>query len=192
LTKYLRNSGENAKQVYTLNLAMFSMFIENISLFSQFAIIKSFTEKKNLLKEVDTVVEASMKEELIHAQLGMYIINLIKKEYPEWFDKEFYEKIYKAAKKAYLAEERILEWIFEEGEIDTVSLASLREFIKSRFNESIITIGGKAQFEINETLLEDLHWMTEATYGYVRNDFFNTQSTNYTKFQKSITAKDLF
>lgn len=192
LTKYLRNSGENAKQVYTLNLAMFSMFIENISLFSQFAIIKSFTEKKNLLKEVDTVIEATMKEELIHAQLGMYIINLIKKEYPEWFDKAFYEKIYKAAHKAYAAEEKILEWIFEEGEIESVSLDSLKEFIKSRFNDSITTIGGKKQFEINEEKLESLHWMTEATYGYVRNDFFNTQGTNYTKFQKSITARDLF
>ena len=51
LTKYLKNSGDNAKQVYTLNLALFSMFIENVSLFSQFAIVKSFTEKKNLLKE---------------------------------------------------------------------------------------------------------------------------------------------
>lgn len=192
LTKYLRNSGENAKQVYTLNLAMFSMFIENISLFSQFAIIKSFTEKKNLLKEVDTVVEASMKEELCHAELGMYIINLIKKEYPEWFDKEFYSKIYKAANKAYVAEERILDWIFEAGEIESVSLASLKEFIKTRFNDSIKTIGGKAIFEVDEEKLKELQWMTEATYGYVRNDFFNTQGTNYTKFQKSITAKDLF
>lgn len=192
LTKYLRNSGENAKQVYTLNLAMFSMFIENISLFSQFAIIKSFTKHKNLLKEVDTVIEASMKEELIHAQLGMYIINLIKVEYPEWFNKDFYDKINRAALKAYEAEIKILEWIFEEGEIDSISLDSLKEFIKNRFNDSITTIGGKKLFEINDEKLKDLYWMVEAIYGYVRNDFFNTQGTNYTKFQKSITSKDLF
>lgn len=192
LTKYLKNSGDNVKQVYTLNLALFSMFIENISLFSQFAIIKSFNKKKNLLKEVNTIIEATMKEELIHAQLGIYIINLVKAQYPEWFDEDFYAKIYRAAKKAYEAEDKILLWIFEKGEIESVSLDALREFIKNRFNDSIIQIGGVKQFEIDEEKLDSLYWMIEAIYGYVRNDFFSTQSTNYTKFQKSITSNDLF
>jgi len=192
LTKYLKNTGDNAKQIYTLNLSLFSMFIENVSLFSQFAIIKSFTEKKNLLKEIDTVVEATMKEEIIHAQFGIYLINLIKKEYPEWFDQDFYDKIYRACIKAYNAEEKIIDWIFEDGDIDSISVKSVKEFIKSRFNDSLISIGGKPIFEINEENLKDLYWMTEAIYGYVRNDFFSTQGTNYTKFQKSITAKDLF
>lgn len=192
LTKYLKNSGDNAKQVYTLNLALFSMFIENVSLFSQFAIIKSFKKNKNFLKEVDTVVEATMKEEIIHAQLGMYLINLVKKEYPEWFDEEFYDKINRACYKAYDAEIKILDWIFEKGEIDSVSLKSINEFIKNRFNDSITTIGGKLLFEVDEEALKPLYWMIEDIHGYVRNDFFDTQGTNYTKFQKSITASDLF
>lgn len=192
LTKYLKNSGENAKQVYTLNLALFSMFIENVSLFSQFAIVKSFTEKKNFLKEIDTVIEATMKEEIIHAQLGMCIINLIKKEYPEWFNTEFYDKIERACKKAYDAEVKILEWIFENGDIDSISLEEIREFIKLRFNESLETIGGKRMFEIDEEKIKSLYWMIESIYAYIRNDFFNTQGTNYTKFNKSITAQDLF
>ena len=171
LTKYLKNTGDNAKQVYTLNLALFSMFIENVSLFSQFAIIKSFTKKKNFLKEVDTVVEATMKEEIIHAQLGMYLINLVKKEYPEWFNEEFYTKIYRACNKAYEAEIKILNWIFEAGEIDSISLVSLDEFIKNRFNESIETIGGKPIFEIDNDKLKPLYWMVEDIYGYIRNDF---------------------
>lgn len=192
LTKYLKNSGDNAKQVYTLNLALFSMFIENVSLFSQFAIVKSFIEKKNLLKEVDTVIEATMKEEIIHAQLGMHVINLIKAEFPEWFDEEFYAKINRACKKAFEAELKIIDWIFEEGEIESVSKEAVIEFIKSRFNSSLEAIGGEAIFGINEDILRDLYWMVEAIYGYVRNDFFNTQGTNYTKFQKSITSNDLF
>jgi ribonucleoside-diphosphate reductase beta chain len=192
LTKYLKNSGNNAEQVYTLNLSLFSMFIENVSLFSQFAIVKSFTKHKNLLKEVDTIIEATMKEELIHAQFGIYLINLIKKEYPEWFDDEFYSKMYRASKKAYEAEKKILEWIFETGEIDSITLESLDEFIKNRFNDSLTGIGGKALFEVDEVKLKPLYWMVEAIYGYVRNDFFATQSTNYTKSNKSVTAFDLF
>lgn len=192
LTKYLKNSGDNAKQVYTLNLALFSMFIENVSLFSQFAIAKSFTKKKNYLLEIDTVIEATMKEELLHAQFGMYLIDLIKKEYPEWFNEDFYEKIYRACIKAYKAEVGILEWIFEKGEIESITLKTLKEFIKNRFNESLTQIGGEPVFVVNEEILKDVYWLIEDMHAYVRNDFFKTQSTNYTKFQKSITAKDLF
>ena len=192
LTKYLKNSGDNAQQVYTLNLALFSMFIENVSLFSQFAIIKAFKEHKNLLKEIDTVIEATMKEEIIHAQLGMYVINQVKTEYPEWFNEEFYTKIERACKKAYEAETKILEWIFAEGEIESISLIQVKEFIKSRFNDSLKTIGGKELFEVDEEILSPLYWMVESIYGYVRNDFFDTQGTNYTKFNKAITAEDLF
>ena len=70
--------------------------------------------------------------------------------------------------------------------------AAVIEFIKSRFNSSLVAIGGEELFEIDQDLLSELYWMVEAIYGYVRNDFFNTQGTNYTKFQKSITSKDLF
>lgn len=192
LSKYLKNSADNVKQAYTLNLALFSMFIENVSLFSQFAIIKSFTKKKNLLKEVDTIIEATMKEEIVHAQFGMYIINLIKKEYPEWFDQTFYDKIYRACAKAYEAEEKILNWIFEDGDIDSIQLATVKEFIKHRFNDSIVTIGGKPLFQVDQEKMDSLYWMIEAIYAYVRNDFFATQSTNYTKHNKSVTANDLF
>lgn len=192
LTKYLKNSGDNQQQVYTLNLALFSMFIENVSLFSQFAIIKAFKEHKNLLKEVDTVIEATMKEEIIHAQLGMYLINQVKIEYPEWFNEEFYAKIERACKKAYNAESKILEWIFQEGEIESITLAQVNEFIKSRFNDSLKTIGCKEIFQIDDEVLKPLYWMMESIYGYVRNDFFDTQGTNYTKFNKAITAEDLF
>ena len=133
-----------------------------------------------------------MKEEIIHAQFGMHTINLIKKEYPEWFDQDFYDKIYRACKKAFDAELKIIDWIFEKGEISSVSKASIIEFIKSRFNSSLKEIGGESIFEIDENKLSELYWMIEAIYAYVRNDFFNTQGTNYTKFQKSTTAKDLF
>ena len=80
LTKYLKGASDNSNENYTLTLALFSLFIENVSLFSQFAIIKSFNKYKNVLKDVDNVVQATQKEEQIHALLGAYIINQVKKE----------------------------------------------------------------------------------------------------------------
>lgn len=192
LTKYLKNSAENAKQAFTLNLALFSLFIENVSLFSQFAIIKSFKYKKNLLKDVDTVVEATMKEETVHAQFGVFLIDLIKKEYPEWFDEDFYTKIERACKKAFIAEVGIIEWIFENGEIPSISKADVIEFIKGRFNDSLQSIGGQPIFEVNKELLNNTKWLNDAVFAYVRNDFFNTQGTNYTKYNKTFNTDELF
>src|SRR4029079_16315881 len=40
LTKYLKGASENSNESYTLILTLFSIFIENVSLFSQFVVIK--------------------------------------------------------------------------------------------------------------------------------------------------------
>jgi len=63
LQKYIKGSADNAKQAYTLNIALFSSFIENCSLFSQFFIMKSLNQHKNYFSGVDNVISATMLEE---------------------------------------------------------------------------------------------------------------------------------
>lgn len=192
LSKYLKNASSDNKQLYTLTLALFSLFTENVSLFSQFAIIKAFNKKKNMLKDIDNVVQATQKEEVVHALLGIYIINQVKKEYPEWFDDEFYKKIERASKKAYEAEVKIIDWIFEQGELDFIKKETLYEFIKYRFNESVEMIGCQKIFEIDESKIKDLDWFIEEIYAQTHADFFYKKPTTYSKKTKSITSNDLF
>jgi ribonucleoside-diphosphate reductase beta chain len=192
LSKYLKNAGSDNKELYTLTLALFSLFIENVSLFSQFAIIKAFNKERNLLKDIDNVVQATQKEELVHALLGSYMINLVKKEYPEWFNEEFYATIEKAAKKAYTAEKKILEWIFEEGELEFLPLEVLDAFIQHRFNESLELIGGNKVFEVDNDKLAKLEWFIEEIYAQTHADFFYKRPTTYTKNSRSVTANDLY
>jgi len=192
LTKYLKNASDTNLQNYTLTLALFSLFIENVSLFSQFAIIKSFNKHKNLLKDIDNVVQATQKEELIHAMLGVYLVKEIKKEFPEWFDEDFYAKIYRAAKKAYDAESKIIDWIFEKGELPFLPKTLLQEFIKDRLNKSLKDIGGEEVFEVDHSYLKDLEWFQEEIYLQVNSDFFYKKPVSYSKKIKPITAGDLF
>ena len=77
LTKYLKGASDHTNEDYTLSLSLFSLFIENVSLFSQFAIIKSFNKYNNTLKDVENVVQSTAKEEVIHALLGVNLINQI-------------------------------------------------------------------------------------------------------------------
>jgi ribonucleoside-diphosphate reductase beta chain len=192
LSKYLKNASSDNKQLYTLTLTLFSLFTENVSLFSQFAVIKAFNKHKNMLKDIDNVVQATQKEEVVHGLLGIYIINKVKEEYPEWFDQDFYKKIERASRKAYDAEVKVIDWIFEEGELEFIQKETLYEFIKYRFNESIQMIGGEKIFEVDETKLADIEWFMEEIYAQTHTDFFYKKPTTYSKKTKSITSNDLF
>lgn len=192
LTKYIKGAADNTNQSYTLSLALFSLFIENVSLFSQFAIVKAFNKERNLLKDIDNVIQATMKEETLHAQLGIFIINQIKKENPEWFNADFYRVIELASHKALAAEMKILDWIFEDGELSFLPKDVVVEFIKQRFNESIEAIGGAAPFAVDEEKLTELLWLTEEILLQVHVDFFHKKSPNYSKKNQAVTANDLF
>jgi ribonucleoside-diphosphate reductase beta chain len=192
LTKYLKGASDSSNENYALTLTLFSMFIENVSLFSQFAIIKSFNRHRNLLKDIDNVVQATAKEETIHALLGAAIVQYIRAENPTWFNDGFYEKVVRASKKAYEAECKIIDWIFEAGELPFLTKDTLKEFIKSRFNESVVMIGGPEVFKIDQNKLHTMRWFQEELLTDVAIDFFFKKSTNYSKKTQSITSSDLF
>lgn len=186
--KYITGSHET----YTLTLALFSIFVENVSLFSQFLIIKSFNKYMNALKDIDNVVQATQKEETIHALLGVYIIKQIQREYPDWFNDEFFEKLRMACLKAYEAECNIIDWIFEKGELSFMPKDVVKEFVKKRFNDSLEMIGGQKVFEVNEEKLEPVKWFDDEIHAEVNTDFFHKKPVTYSKKVKSIRAEDLF
>lgn len=195
LQKYLRNVSVDdleERKKFSTTLALFSLFIENVSLFSQFAIIKSFNRHKGILKDVDNVVDATRSEEMIHAQFGAWLVNQIRKEHPHWFTEEFSNDLRKAANKALKAEIGVLDWIFENGELDFLPKETLVEFLKNRFNESFEMIGEEPLFEINHDLLKPLQWFEEETHTNVNVDFFHKKPSTYTKRQQPINAEDLF
>lgn len=192
LSKYLKYAGNDNPEYYTLTLALFSLFIENVSLFSQFLIIKSFNKEKNYFKGIDNVIAATQKEEQIHALFGSYLVNLIKTEHPEWFNEEFYAKIERACKKAYKAELEILDWIFEKGEIDFLPKSTIDEFLKDRFNQSLKLIGCEEIFEVDKEILKDLEWFNVENLAETHFDFFSQTPVSYNKRSKAVTENDLF
>lgn len=192
LTKYLKGASDNSNENYTLTLTLFSIFIENVSLFSQFVVIKSFNKYMNCLKDIDNVVQATQKEEVIHALLGVYIIKQVQKEFPEWFNEDFYAKLYRACKKAYEAECNIVDWIFAAGDLPFLSKNTVKEFVKHRFNESLGMIGGNKVFEVDEVEISKLKWFEDEIYAEVNTDFFHKKPVTYSKKVKPIKAEDIF
>lgn len=192
LKKYQSGARSKSDRMFTKSVLLFSLFIEHVSLFSQFYIMMSFNKEKNIFKGISNVVEATSKEEDIHGNFGSELINIIKEEQPKWFDDEMYNIIYSACDKAYKAECKILDWIFEEGELEFVPKHIVKEFIKKRFNDSLERIGMKPYFEINVELLEPTLWFDVEIKSTKEGDFFYKKQIDYNKKSKSITEDDLF
>ena len=192
LSKYLDGTRSKDNKMYTKSVLLFSLFIEHVSLFSQFFIMMSFNKEKNLFKGISNVVEATSKEEEIHGNFGSELINIIKRENPEWFDEEFENLIDSACKKAYLAEVKILDWIFEKGELDFLSKETIKQFIQNRFNNSLQRIGMKPVFEVDFTEIEKSLWFDVEILSTKEGDFFYKKSVDYNKKSKAITEDDLF
>jgi ribonucleoside-diphosphate reductase beta chain len=183
-------SDDNKKYVYSLIL--FSILIENVSLFSQFAIILSFTRFRGFMKNVSNIIAWTSVDEQVHANAGMYIINQIKDEFPDFFDEETKNHIYSIVNKSILAESNILDWIFKEGEIENISKINLLDFMKFRADESLVAIGMKKLYHISAEQYRPMAWFEEEVFANSLDDFFAKRPIEYTKHDKSITAADLF
>tara|TARA_B110000444_G_scaffold145587_1_gene136137 strand:+ start:134 stop:1414 length:1281 start_codon:yes stop_codon:yes gene_type:complete len=188
----LSNSKSENNKEYAESVLLFSLFIEHVSLFSQFLIIMAFNKHRNMLKGVSNVVEATSKEEQIHGDFGIDLIKILKLENPEWFDLEYKNRIQNMCRDAYESESKIIDWIFEQGELDFLPKRQINEFIKDRFNRSLESIDIEKVFETNESLLSQTEWFNDEIIGTKHGDFFVKRSINYSKRTKSITGDDLF
>lgn len=177
---------------YTLAVLLFSLFIEHVSLFSQFLIIMSFNKYRNLFKGISNVIEATSKEEQIHGLFGIDLINTIREEHPEWFDEHMEKTVMEACIEAFETEKEVLDWIFEDGELDFLPKDVIQEFIKNRLNNSLKSIGYEKIFEVDENKVELTDWFDDEIVATKHGDFFVKRSINYNKRSKSITSDDLF
>ncbi len=188
----LKYSKSDDPEEYTHSILLFSLFIEHVSLFSQFLIIMAFNKHNNIFKGISNVVEATSKEEQIHGLFGIELINIVRAEHPTWFDDEHNNQVKKACLKAYETEMEVVDWIFEQWEIDFLPKTVINEFIKNRFNKSMEAIGLEKIFEVDDTILSETDWFDDEIMSTKHWDFFVKRSVNYNKRSKSITSDDLF
>ena len=125
----------------------------------------AFNKEKNLFKGISNVVEATSKEEQIHGDFGIDVINIIKKENPDWFDEDYIKMIQEICNEAYISESKIIDWIFEQGELEFLPKIVINEFIKQRFNDSLESIGIGKIFEIDEDLVKETEWFDDEIIG---------------------------
>lgn len=179
LNKHTHKYYSDSKKQFVYSLILFTLFVENVSLFSQFYIISWFRRYKNYLKDTSQQVKYVRFEETIHSIAGITLVNTIRKEYPDLFDEELEEKILHEAEQAFVAESKIVEWMVGEFKHESLNSDLLKEYVKDRINQSLDAIGFKKIFPIDTTLLEGAQWADEQTIGRTLTDFFDGKPVEY-------------
>lgn len=192
LSMHIKLSKSEEDKDYVLSVLLFSLFIEHVSLFSQFLIMMSFNKHKNLFRGLSNAIEATSKEEQIHGLFGIELINIIREEHPEWFDEEMEKAVYEACKHSLEAEIKVIDWLYEDGELEFLPKKVVQEFIKNRLNNSLEAVGYEKLFEIDEELIEETAWFDDEVISTKLTDFLSKRSVNYTKFTNSVTEDTLF
>ena len=192
LRKYLDKNYENDKKQFVYSLILFTLYVENVSLFSQFYIINWFNRYKGLLKDTAQQVAYTAKEETLHGLAGVKIVNTIRQELPELFDAELEERILHEAKESYNAESKIIDWMIGDYKDSRISADILKGYVQKRLNDSLEMIGFKKIFNVSQEIIDLTMWMDEDVMGNTMTDFFHKRPVEYSKKTQSITFDDLF
>jgi len=91
-----------------------------------------------------------------------------------------------------LLEDKMLDWIFEQGELEFFSKKDLANYMRYRLDDSLTQLGLDKPFNISGDEAKPMMWFEEEVFSNELDDFFAKRPTAYTKHDKSITENDLF
>lgn len=193
LRKYLKKVyKDDQRKQFVYAIILFSLFVENVSLFSQFYTIMWFNREKNVLRDTAQQVQYTRNEETLHAAVGIKLINVLREEYPELFDADLEARIYEETRVAMETEAKVIDWIIEDYNEPGLSAAILKDFVADRLNDSLVAIGYQPIFTPEPENLKASYWMKEETMGANKTDFFHKKPTEYSHGDTIYTEEAVF
>lgn len=175
------------------SLAIFSAFAEGVSLYSAFAVLYSF-QLRNLLKGIGQQMKWSVRDESLHSKMGCKLFRHMCDEIPDLLE-NCREDVINAAKTMLSAEERYIDKMFEQGDIENLKSYDLKQFIRKRLNEKLLELGyfdlGQ-YFAYDEQAAENLDWFYHLTGGHTHTDFFAIRPTDYSKANEGEDFDDIW
>ena len=187
LKEYLAKNKENTLE----RILFFTLILANASLFSQFATILSFTRFKGYMKNVANIIAWTSIDEQVHANAGIFIINKIFEENPE-LKERVKSDVIEYIQNYIQLEDKMLDWIFEQGELKFFTKKDLQNYMRYRLDDSLTQLGLGKPFNVTQEDIKNMLWFEEEVFSNELDDFFAKRPTAYTKHDKSISENDLF
>lgn len=183
-SEYLSNKPIEDKLLY------FTIIVENVSLFTQFATVLSLAHFRGEMKNIANIIAWTSVDEQIHANAGIWLLNQIQKENVSLsnLDATFAQGI----KEIIEVEDGVVDFIFEQGEFEWFTKQNMKDFMRYRIDQSLKALHLPVVFNITTAQYEPMKWFEEEVFANSLDDFFAKRPTDYTKHDKSITGDDLF
>lgn len=182
--------GGTSKDEVLLKTLLFSTFVENVSLFSQFYIVLAFNQFTNRFKGIANGIQATRVEEAIHADFGFDLVQIIKKENPRLWNGDLIHRVTESAFEALSVETDLIEWIFDGKDLPFVTRQQVTNYVQARMIDSLKRIDVDLGLEKPDT--SETQWFDNELLLSTNNDFFHKKSTAYNKKQQSFSEEDLF
>ena len=175
------------------SLAIFSAFAEGVSLYSAFAVLYSF-QLRNLLKGIGQQMKWSVRDESLHSKMGCQLFRHMCQEDNKLLE-DCKKDVTNAAEAMLKAEERYIDKMFEQGDIENLKAYDLKQFIRKRLNEKLVELGYKhlgKYFEYDDAGASRLDWFYHLTGGHTHTDFFAVRPTDYSKANEGEDFEDIW
>ena len=175
------------------SLAIFSAFAEGVSLYSAFAVLYSF-QLRNLLKGIGQQMKWSVRDESLHSKMGCQLFRHMCKE-DSYLLEDCKKDVIDAAEAMLKAEEKYIDKMFEQGDIENLKSYDLKQFIRKRLNEKINELGYtniREYFEYDKKAASQLDWFYHLTGGHTHTDFFAIRPTDYAKANEGEDFEDIW
>ncbi len=170
---------ENGKSIADkiVDIAVFSAFGEGMQLFSSFAILMSF-QRRGLMKGMTTIVEWSIRDESHHVESMIRLLHEVIKEHPRTWNDETKKRIYDACRAMVLLEDAFIDQAFALGEVDGVTVADAKTYIRYIADRRLLQLGLKPNYGVKANPFDWLDWIMNAP---THTNFFEGRSTEYGK-----------
>lgn len=164
-----------------LSLAAFSM-IEGAVLYSSFAFLKHFQSNgKNKVMNLVRGINFSVRDENLHSTAGAWLYRTLRDELNLNASqlKKLIKLILEVAHTIYEHECRIIDMIFEKGDIPGIQSDDMKSFMRSRINLCLANLEIDKLFEDTKNTIES--WFYAGINNFQFNDFFSGIGNQYNR-----------
>ncbi len=160
-------------QKFLENLVVACLIMEGIFFYSAFAVMFGFQRQKKMVGSAEQI-QYIMRDESVHLNFGISLINGIKQEQPELWTAEFQQHIIGLVKEATELEYTFAQTVFPKG-IFGMNAEGFKQYIEHIADRRLQAIGLPPQYGV----ANPFPWMSEAVDLNKEKNFFETRVTEY-------------
>lgn len=152
------------------------VLMEGVNLFSNFAMLLSFSQEGKLPGMV-SVNQWSIADESLHVAGLVEGFHIILRENPSVVVDDFKKVIYETARQVVAMEDASIDLCYSVGSTNVVKAPDVKQYVRYVCDYRMKQLGLKEQFGVDENPIEWIDAITSNTFG----NFFETTTVQYSK-----------